>query len=475
MINHFPRILAKKSMIFYILASLACLFIFWRQAMPVYLYLFGIISVAVFFFGSYSLSTSWQKYPKKQYEKSLFWTAFTLRLGVALLLYFLNQQMYGHHNASEPGDIGWYIASGMEGAKYIGMGDFSFIKAWHSQGVGYTDMGYCLYLSVLYVLSFKKSSYIVPLILKAIIGAYTCVLAYRVCCRHFGESTAKIAGIFCALQFNLIWWCASMMKETELTFLTFLFLDSSDRVSLGNKRKGVWMLVISSIVLLFLFRAASAIVAILSFILTAILSNSRIRKGLRHLLVFSSVLALLVLPSISLSISSDITENDISEWRSRQSANMQWRAEREGGNTLAKYAGAAVFAPMIFTLPFPTMVYTQLDQEMLMQVNGGNFTKNILSFFVILSLVLILFSGKWRNHVLLISFLCGYLIALVISQYAQSGRFHIPIMPLEMMFAAVGLNSISKKTIRWFDYFLILEFCICIAWSWFKLAGRGLV
>lgn len=32
------------------------------------------------------------------------------------------------------------------------------------------------------------------------------------------------------------------------------------------------------------------------------------------------------------------------------------RGEREGGNELAKYAGAAVFAPLIFTIPFPTEI-----------------------------------------------------------------------------------------------------------------------
>jgi hypothetical protein len=70
--------------------------------------------------------------------------------------------------------------------------------------------------------------------------------------------------------------------------------------------------------------------------------------------------------------------------------------------------------------------------------------------------------------------MCGYLAALVLSVFAQSGRFHLLIIPFEMMFAAYGISLLNKKGIKWFQYALIFECIICIAWSWFKLAGRGL-
>ena len=34
-----------------------------------------------------------------------------------------------------------------------------------------------------------------------------------------------------------------------------------------------------------------------------------------------------------------------------------------GGNAFAKYAGTAVFAPLIFTIPFPTMVNTPYQEN----------------------------------------------------------------------------------------------------------------
>jgi hypothetical protein len=119
-----------------------------------------------------------------------------------------------------------------------------------------------------------------------------------------------------------------------------------------------------------------------------------------------------------------------------QTENMEWRTKRLNGNEFAKYAGAAVFAPMIFTIPFPSMVYTFQGQEMHMMVNGGYYAKNILSFFVILVMFMLLLSGEWRKHVFIISVMLGYLVVLVFSNFAQSGRFHMPILALELMFAA---------------------------------------
>ena len=123
------------------------------------------------------------------------------------------------------------------------------------------------------------------------------------------------------------------------------------------------------------------------------------------------------------------------------------------------------------------MVYTFEGQEMHMMVNGGNYEKNIFSFFVILVMVLFLVQKSWRPHVFPIALLIGYLLALVFSEFAQSGRFHMPIIPLEMMFAAYGISLMkrNKKFERWFAYALVVEVVACVVWGWFKLAGRGMI
>ena len=160
-----------------------------------------------------------------------------------------------------------------------------------------------------------------------------------------------------------------------------------------------------------------------------------------------------------------------------QSENMEWRSRRDNGNAFAKYAGKSVFAPLIFTIPFPSMTRPYDGQELQQLLNGGNYIKNIISAFTILALVTLLISGKWHEHLLPLSFMVGYVVVLAFSNFAQSERFHQPGMPFELMFAAYGLSiAVSKpKYKRWFTYWCGMIFIAAIAWNWFKLAGRGLL
>jgi hypothetical protein len=110
-------------------------------------------------------------------------------------------------------------------------------------------------------------------------------------------------------------------------------------------------------------------------------------------------------------------------WNARdtnQDASMEFRAKREGGNEFAKYVGTAVFAPLIFTIPFPTMVETPKHENQRL-IHGGNFVKNITSFFTILAIFLLFFKYKtWRNHILILAFTGGYLAVVAMSAFAQS-------------------------------------------------------
>ena len=144
------------------------------------------------------------------------------------------------------------------------------------------------------------------------------------------------------------------------------------------------------------------------------------------------------------------------------------------GNRLANYAGAAVFAPLIFTIPFPTMVTATIGQEDMRLIHGGNWMRNIMSGFVIFAMFLLLFTGDWRNYTLPLAMLLGYLMVLVFSAFAQSLRFHIPVMPFEMMFAAYAITNMRKKHRVWYLVWCIFTIVTCFAWNWFKLAGRGL-
>ena len=136
-----------------------------------------------------------------------------------------------------------------------------------------------------------------------------------------------------------------------------------------------------------------------------------------------------------------------------------------------------MFAPLIFTIPFPTFNQAHAGQLLQVQLSGGYFIKNILSFFVLVILVQLLITGEWRKHVFMLAYMCGYLVVLVFSGYAQSGRFHMPIWPILLIFAAYGIQMAKKdkKMRKWFTYALYAEVFVCLAWNWFKLAGRGMI
>ena len=229
-----------------------------------------------------------------------------------------------------------------------------------------------------------------------------------------------------------------------------------------------------------MIRTALAAVLVLAFFCALVLSSERIISwGRRTLLIIMAVVFVLIMFFSNLGIGRDVIDM-WSEGGSGQQANMEWRSERAGtrgvNQSFAKYAGAAVFAPMIFTIPFPTMNHID-GQENQMMIHGGNFVKNIVSYFTIMALFVLLFSGKWRKHVLIGAILVGYLVVLVFSNFAQSERFHQPILPLHLMFAAYGIGLLSQQKLfsKWYNYWCVIMFVAALAWNWFKLAGRGMI
>ena len=100
-----------------------------------------------------------------------------------------------------------------------------------------------------------------------------------------------------------------------------------------------------------------------------------------------------------------------------------------------------------------------------------------MSFFVIIVMLMLLISGEWRQHVFILAYTVGYHLVLVMSNFAQSGRFHMPVWPFIMLFAAYGIQiaKTNKRVRKWFPLVLVAEVFICLVWNWFKLKGRGMI
>ena len=227
---------------------------------------------------------------------------------------------------------------------------------------------------------------------------------------------------------------------------------------------------------LMFFRAALGIVVFLAVFAHIVMASQRVmstgKKVLAGVLV-AAILAVSMGDRIRTQ-SRELIENARSD---SQKTNMEWRGTRQGGNSFAKYASAAVFAPLIFTIPFPTFNQANEGQLLQVQLSGGYFIKNTLSFFVIIVMFMFFISGEWRRHVFIIAYTIGYLMVLIMSPFAQSGRFHIPVWPMLMLFAAYGIQIAKNnaKQRKWFRIVLLAEVAICLVWNWFKLKGRGMI
>lgn len=477
-----PKRVTSWAMLTYVAAICCCNILFASHMLQWQWWFFGAIEVLGFFYFANRLSKGWFYLKLLHFTQKIFWTSFFLRAIWVVVSYVLYQNWTGTAFSIDAGDELFYNEVAQYAAGMMRNGDWNIYSniQEYSGGTQYSDMGYPIYLTFVYWIF--GDSIMVARLIKAILGAWTAVLMYKFASRNFGEQVGRMTAIMCMLMPNLIYYCSFQLKEVEMVFLCVLFVERADY--LLRKGKLAFMptaalMLIPSV--MFTIRTALAAVMVMAFFCALLLSSERIVSwGRRALLLTLALVFTGVVLTTSTSIGQDIQEM----WRTRgsgQRTNMEWRAERTdmaGGlnNKYAKYAGAAVFAPMIFTIPFPTMVdtYGQENQKM---IHGGNFVKNIISFFTIIVLFILLISGDWRKYVLPLAILCGYLVVLVFSSFAHSERFHLPILPFMLMFAAYGISKMDEVwwIKKYYPYWCALMFVAAIAWNWFKLAGRGMI
>ena len=438
--------------------------------------LIGVASVGAFFYYANVLSKRWCTISLHTYEKRLWKYGLSIRIVYVIASYIFYLVMTGKPFEFGSADAWIYhlCAKGM--ALQLANGNWHFheiLSQSMGQDVAFSDSGYATYLSLVYLLS--GSSIIAARVLKAVWSTWTVVLMYRLARNHFGEEIGRMTGVLCLLMPNLIYYCGLHLKETEMLFLVVFYLQKADELlSLRQFKLKNLLPVGLAAFALFSFRTVLGAVALLALATALVFSSSRVVKWGRRILIGIIALGFVGL-TMQEQIISEIDEVAQTDAREQQRRNMEWRAEREGGNTFAKYAGAAVFAPLIFTIPFPTMVHVD-SQENQMMIHSGNYVKNILSFFTLFALLTLVLSGEWRKHVFPLAFMLGYLLVLVFSNFAQSERFHMPVLSVELMFAAMAIFTVGNKQTyrRWFNYWTILIVIANIGWAYIKLKGRGL-
>lgn len=474
-----PNWVTGKSIAFFFVALFACWGVF--GYVPDFdLWIVAAISVILFFYGGKYMSKNWSRTKEKRFLRNIYVAGFTIRLVWLLYVwFFFNMDHYGAQYG-ETADVEWYMPFAHDLAQWItGDSPFTFAEIVKDNGAAIDDVGYPLWLAIGYAIWGEWSDAFIPLLIKCVLSAYCAVCIYRVAKRHFGEGVARMAAIFVCVNPNMIYWCGNMFKEAELVFLCCITVDLLDK-ALSSGRQLTFKSLLPGIAVgfyLFFFRSALGLIVFLAVFAHIIMASQKVMSTGKKVLAGILVAATLFV-GVGDRLRSQMEYMVGSAQSDRQAKNMEWRSERkDGSNSFAKYASAAVFAPLIFTIPFPTFNMAEARQFLQAQLAGGSYIKNILSFFVILVMFMMLISGEWRRHVFILAYTVGYLAILVVSNYAQSGRFHMPIWPMLMLFAAYGIQ-IGKSNARvrkWFPIVLVLEVVACLAWNWYKLKGRGMI
>ena len=468
-----PNWLTGKSMVFFFVAMFLCFFAFGYPMEVRDAFIAG-LSVVLFFYGSMSMSKSWERKKDKVFIRNIFIAGILVRLIWVFYCYFIFNPDYHGNTYGESADVEWYMPYGKAIAEWLtGESRMTFKELQTIWGGQIDDVGYPLWLAIIHILTGGESDVFVPFVIKAIISAYCSVCIYHVAKRHFGDGVAHMAALFMAFNPNMIYWCGNMFKETEMVFLLCVCIDQTDKAvtqQRGLTLKSLLPGIIAGFSLFF-FRAALGAVLFAAMLAHVVMASNRVMSiGKKILAGVLVVVTLLIGMGDSLR---EQTQTMVDNAQSNyQKTNMEWRAERKGGNSFAKYAGKAVFAPLIFTIPFPSFNVAEESQVLQRQLSGGSYIKNILSFFVILVI-----SGEWRRHVFILAYTVGYHVVLALSPFAQSGRFHMPVIPMLMLFAAYGIQiaKTNGRMKRWLSIALVLELVACLVWNWFKLAGRGMV
>lgn len=473
-----PNWLTGKSIVFFFVSMLVCWGVF-GYVPDFSLWLVAAITIVLFFYGGQAMSRGWERKKERAFVRNIFITGFVLRLLWVLYCYYVFNPEHFGNTYGDIADTDWYMEFANDLASWIkGEWSGSFLDVLDANQSAVDDTGYPLWLAIGYVFWGGWSDVFMPMLVKCIVGGLSAIPIYHVAKRHFGDGTARMAAIFVALNPNMIYWCGTMFKEAEMVFVCCTFVNETDKALSANKigYKALLPGLIAGFYLFF-FRAALGISSFLAiFGHLAFVSNRVLPMGKKIIAAILVVAVLLVGMGDSLRTKAE-EMFETAQTTEAQEKNMKWRSELEAGNKFAEYAGAAVFAPLIFTIPFPTFNAAQEGQLLQIQLAGGSYIKNIFSFFVILVLLMMLISGEWRRHVFIIAYMCGYLMVLIMSNFAQSGRFHMPIWPILMLFAAYGIQiaKTNARVRKWFPIVLVFEIAVCLAWNWFKLAGRGLV
>ena len=466
MISYFPKQIATKGIYLYLGTLTAISLVFFRHAMSIDFLLIGVMWVVGFFLLSSYCSKRYQEIPQAKFLRDIFLIALGLRWAWCIFAYIYYTLKTGMPFEFSAGDSIWYYEESV-GNVHAGLGDVWRYLFVDTNSI--SDSGYVFYLSLLSKIT--GYSILLPRLVNCLFSAATVLLIYFLAKRNIGEEGGRLTAIFTCFFPNLICYCGLHLKETIMIFMVVAYLERADYLIRSQKYNVLNIAVpVVIAVSLFAFRTVLGAVTIFAFATALVFTNtSVIGRGKRIMLISWGVLAAFTLTG------GTILNESEGLWEQRdtnQSAKRSLQTAR--GNQWAQYATGTVMAPMMFIMPFPTMVDVdeQYNQQML---SGGNFVRNFFGGFVLIAVFSAIFITKnWRNLSLIGSYVIAYLGIVSTSGFANSERFLLPALPVLLIMSAYGVTLLNAKNYRFIKIWYWVVPVMAVAWAFFKLGSRGL-
>ncbi len=466
MIPFFPRQIANRAIVTYLIALTIVTLIFFSYAMLFEYVVLGIIFISLFFVMTPRWSVDWSQVSEKNYISYVFGIAVTLRLIWVVLSYFHFMNING-----DPFEVGAADAKGYHGeAEWLAAEPWSVAFNYWFSGGGFSDVGYPLYLTVLYKIF--GPIIIIPRLIKALLSSWMCILIYRLSARMFNERVGRIAGIMCALMPNLIIYCGYHLKETEMMFLLVAFMERTDYL-LREHKYNIWTISIPMLLAgsLFFFRTVLGAAAVFAFVSAVLFANTpSMKKGTKRIAIIGWGLLCIIVAGGG-TIMTEVEEY----WNLRHTNSETKRLDQASkGNQWAVYATGSVMAPMVVALPFATMVHVDDIQVAQETKHAGNYIRNFMAFFALIAMYEAIRQKKWRDFALVGAYTFAYLGVISISGFGNSERFLLPGLPGLIIMWTYGISQLRAKTYNLLRYWSVIVVLMEVAWAYFKIGSRGL-
>lgn len=467
MLSYLPNQISSKAIYLYLGSLVAVSLLFIRYSMSWEYIVMSIVWVAGFFLLTSLCSKKWQKLPEGIFIRNVVLSALAVRILWVIFSYIFYTLKTGMPFEFEAADSIGYWDEG----DWLAREKWSYVIEYLFTSRGsVSDSGYVFYLT--FISKIFGSNILFTRIIKCLWSTATILLLYLLAKRNIGEEAGRLAAVLACFMPNLIIYCGLHLKETEMLFLLVAYLERADYL-LRKKKYNVLTIAVPALlaISLFTFRTVLGAAAVFSFATALVFSSSQVISRTRRIILISWG----VLAAFTVTGGTIVNEAE-GLWENRfenQSTKRYQQTVR--GNKWAKYATGTVMAPMIFILPFPTMV--DVDEQYNQQImSGGNYVRNFLGVFVLLAIFAAIFITKnWRDLSLIGSFAIAYLGIISASGFSNSERFLLPGLPILLIFAASGITQLNAKTYRWVKYWYYVVPIMAVAWAYFKVGSRGLL